>query len=116
MLDTVGRIGGQIAQLLLMCDRHDIGISIDSEPDPLSARVFIYDNYPGGIGLSTPLYDRRREVVQQAYALVTACACLQGCPACVGPILAAGEQEDYTPKEAARIVLSLLRGESCNGS
>ena len=30
-------------------------------------------------------------IVRQAYALVTACGCLYGCPACVGPILAAGE-------------------------
>ena len=73
--------------------------------------VFLYDNYPGGVGLSTPLYDRRREVVQQAYDLVTACTCLYGCPTCVGPILAAGESDGPTPKEAARLVLSLLTGE-----
>jgi DEAD/DEAH box helicase domain-containing protein len=78
--------------------------------------VFLYDNYPGGIGLSTPLYDRRREVVQQAYSLVTACACLYGCPACVGPILAAGESDGPPPKEAARLVLSLLTGESSDGA
>jgi len=78
--------------------------------------VFLYDNYPGGIGLSTPLYDRRREVVQQAYALVTACACAYGCPACIGPILSGAEQGDDTPKEAARLVLSLLTGESACGS
>jgi DEAD/DEAH box helicase domain-containing protein len=70
--------------------------------------VFLYDNYPGGIGLSTPLYDKRRAVVQQAYDLVTACACTDGCPACVGPILSAGEPDSHTPKEAARLVLALL--------
>jgi DEAD/DEAH box helicase domain-containing protein len=78
--------------------------------------VFLYDNYPGGIGLSTPLYDRRREVVQQAYDLVSACACLYGCPACVGPILAAGESDGPTPKEAARLVLALLTGKGCDGA
>ncbi len=49
----------QVAQLLLMCDRHDIGISIDSgdhDADPLFARIFVYDNYPGGIGFSVPLF------------------------------------------------------------
>ena len=133
-----------VAALLMMAELHDLGRAVGNsdatwfatvgverrgqphvfgangiEPQELrhfQPTVFLYDNYPGGIGLSTPLYDRRREVVQQAYTLVTACACLQGCPACVGPILAAGEQDDYTPKEAARIVLSLLTGESCNGS
>src|SRR6185369_11827877 len=69
----------QVAQLLLMCDRHDIGISIESgfanresgagnrsisfTPNsesqivtPDNVRVFIYDNYPGGIGFSEPLF------------------------------------------------------------
>jgi len=55
-------------------------------------------------------------VGQQAYDLVTACSCLYGCPACVGPILAAGESDGPTPKEAARLVLALLTGESSDGA
>ncbi|MBM3225202.1 MAG: DEAD/DEAH box helicase [Candidatus Tectomicrobia bacterium] len=78
--------------------------------------VFLYDNYPGGIGLSMPLYDLRRTVVQQAYDLVTACACHTGCPTCVGPILAVDEQESLTPKASACLVLSLLTGESEDGA
>lgn len=78
--------------------------------------VFLYDNYPGGIGLSTPLYDRRDAVVQQAYDLVNACACAYGCPACVGPVLAPGEEAGPTPKEAARLVLALLSGGRPYGS
>src|SRR5206468_5797625 len=42
----------QVAQLLLMCDGHDIGISLDM--DEQNPRVFVYDNYPGGIGFSQP--------------------------------------------------------------
>ena len=61
----------QVAQLLLMCDRHDIGISIDSEgesenpaePAVTRARIFVYDNYPGGIGFSAPLYRMHRELL-----------------------------------------------------
>jgi DEAD/DEAH box helicase domain-containing protein len=32
-----------------------------------------------------------------------------GCPACVGPVLAADEQRAHTPKAAALAVLALLR-------
>src|SRR3954466_15104078 len=65
----------QVAQLLLMWDGQDIGISIGTgddgpaeTPDPARAasrrtlaelvepRVFVYDNYPGGIGFSEPLF------------------------------------------------------------
>jgi DEAD/DEAH box helicase domain-containing protein len=85
-------------------------------PRHFQPTVFLYDNYPGGIGLSTPLYDRRHAVVQQAWELVTACACAYGCPGCVGPILASGEQDGATPKRAASLVLSLLAGEKSRGS
>jgi DEAD/DEAH box helicase domain-containing protein len=91
----------QVAQLLLMCDRQDIGISIGSgehgeqtdltrmgEPTTLSdePRIFIYDNYPGGIGFSAPLFAMDRELRQRTRELIAACECQQGCPGCVGPI------------------------------
>jgi DEAD/DEAH box helicase domain-containing protein len=50
----------QVAQLLLMCDGHDVGISLDTEAE--SPRVFVYDNYPGGIGLSEPLFRMHHEL------------------------------------------------------
>ncbi|MGE0080640.1 MAG: DEAD/DEAH box helicase [Thiohalomonadaceae bacterium] len=72
--------------------------------------VFLYDNYPGGVGLSTPLYEQRHEVVQAAQALVSACDCRFGCPSCVGPILASDEERGYSPKAAALRVLELFHG------
>ena len=80
----------QVAQLLLMCDRHDIGISIDtgetdadgSEP----AAIFIYDNYPGGIGFSEPLFRMHDELLDGTRRLIAECECENGCPGCVGPI------------------------------
>jgi len=74
--------------------------------------VFLYDNYPGGVGLSAPLFDQRRELVEQARGLVAACGCRYGCPACIGPILASDEQRGYSPKAMALQVLELL----CDGS
>jgi DEAD/DEAH box helicase domain-containing protein len=74
----------QIAQLLLMCDRHDIGISIDTE-DPFSVRIFVYDNYPGGIGFSEPLFRMHAELLEGTRRLIAECECESGCPGCVGP-------------------------------
>jgi DEAD/DEAH box helicase domain-containing protein len=70
--------------------------------------VFLYDNYPGGVGLSAPLFDRRDNVLAQSRALVADCGCRYGCPACVGPILASDEQRGYSPKAAALTILDLL--------
>ncbi len=96
----------QVAQLLLMCDRHDIGISIDTESGsaPLSARVFIYDNYPGGIGFSEPLFRMHRELVDGTRRLIAECECENGCPGCVGPVGYTGP----LAKTAALRILDLL--------
>jgi DEAD/DEAH box helicase domain-containing protein len=95
----------QVAQLLLMCDRHDIGISIGSGEQsvpveesmaltrgghpvslPDEPRVFVYDNYPGGIGFSAPLFGMHDELLARTSDLIARCECEHGCPACVGPV------------------------------
>ena len=91
----------QVAQLLLMCDRHDIGLAIHGEegqPSPTTSdrsagatgeddpTIFIYDNYPGGIGFSEPLFGLHDRLLSHTRALIERCPCEAGCPACVGPI------------------------------
>ena len=87
----------QVAQLLLMCDRHDIGISIGGHGDdgtvpreaaerPAEPRIFIYDNYPGGIGFSEPLFRLHHELLAATHRLIASCECEFGCPTCVGPL------------------------------
>ncbi|WP_026279578.1 DEAD/DEAH box helicase [Thioalkalivibrio sp. ALgr3] len=70
--------------------------------------VFLYDNYPGGVGLSSPLFDARVRVVRDALALIRNCGCAHGCPACIGPILASDEVRGFSPKQAALTVLEAL--------
>jgi DEAD/DEAH box helicase domain-containing protein len=76
---------------------------------PFRPTLYLYDNYPGGIGISAPLFDLRRQVIQRSTELVAQCACKHGCPACVGPVLAADDRR-RSPKDAALKVLALLRG------
>ena len=71
--------------------------------------VYLYDNFPGGVGLSEPLWQRQAELVARARELVAACDCSSGCPACVGPVLASEEAKTLaTPKQLALQVLGLL--------
>jgi DEAD/DEAH box helicase domain-containing protein len=72
--------------------------------------LFLYDNYPGGIGLSEPLFDAADALVRDALDLVAACACSAGCPACVGPVLPGDGERIVTPRQAALAVLKLLAG------
>jgi DEAD/DEAH box helicase domain-containing protein len=104
----------QVAQLLLMCDGHDIGISIDSGETETGAgsatspqTIFVYDNYPGGIGFSAPLYQVHDELLAGARRLIVECQCENGCPGCVGPI---GNTGPLAKVAALRILNGLLRG------
>ncbi len=72
--------------------------------------LFLYDNYPGGIGLSAPLFDAADALVRDALDLVAACGCNAGCPACVGPVLPGDGERSVTPRQAALAVLDLLAG------
>src|SRR5262249_55654172 len=122
-----------VAQLLLMCDGHDIGLSIDGQPSlpdmrgasagqagdrnrprrPAEAglqagdggNIFIYDNYPGGIGFSRPLYEMHGLLLERTRELISGCPCESGCPSCVGP---EGHTGPHAKAVASRILETLL--------
>ncbi len=86
------------------------GVELDAETQArFRPAVFLYDHYPGGVGISAPLYGQCQRVVRDAHALVSACGCVHGCPSCVGPILASDEVRGFSPRAAALTVLELLR-------
>ena len=70
--------------------------------------LFLYDNHPGGMGLAAPLYEIRRELIERTIALVGDCACAEGCPACVGPVIAAAKRPARTSRQSALAILRLL--------
>jgi DEAD/DEAH box helicase domain-containing protein len=117
-----------VSPIFLMCDVHDIGVSIGDNstgesipPKDLRAKIpplqgpvyaemdfepniFIYDNYPGGIGLSPTLFDLGKKLLEYCLKTVRACPCANGCPSCVGPTNESGEKA----KEVALVILSRL--------
>jgi DEAD/DEAH box helicase domain-containing protein len=86
----------------------DIDLLGEGAHDRFVPTVYLYDNYPGGVGQSEPLWRRQRELVVRARELVQRCDCRSGCPACVGPVLAVHEDADTSPKGLALGVLVAL--------
>ena len=114
-----------VAQLLLMCDAHDIGLSVDggsldrssrtggtaNAPESVSPEpnVFIYDNYPGGIGFSRPLYEMHHLLLERTRDLIDGCPCGSGCPSCVGP---EGNTGPHAKQVASQILAGLLASQT----
>ncbi len=98
-----------VAALLLMCDPRDLSIALtENSPGDLTAfepNLYLYDNYPGGIGGSAPLFQMTDKLLKGAQALIAECPCESGCPGCVGPV---GEIGDKGKEVAKRILGALL--------
>jgi DEAD/DEAH box helicase domain-containing protein len=98
-----------IGSLLVMCDPHDLGVSITEDISgglkTFEPNLFLYDNYPGGIGQSAALYKLTRPLLEGAAKLLASCKCETGCPSCVGPI---GEVGERGKEVAGRILAELL--------
>jgi len=92
-----------------MCDPRDLGVSLTEDIagsiQVFEPNLYLYDNYPGGIGQSAPLFKLTRRLLEGAKALLGSCACETGCPSCVGPI---GEVGDRGKEVAARILQELV--------
>jgi len=101
-----------VAQLLLMCDQRDVGLSVNAGDDlsvPAEGgdtpRIFLYDAFPGGIGFSAPLFDMHHELLARTRALIEGCDCENGCPTCVGPV---GETGPLAKSVALRLLQHLV--------
>jgi DEAD/DEAH box helicase domain-containing protein len=84
-----------VAAVLLMCDPRDIGVAVSDDSAASGVyepNLYLYDNYPGGIGQSEPLYRMCGRLLREARALIERCPCEAGCPSCVGPIGEIGER------------------------
>ena len=70
--------------LSFLCDRRDIGgLSTPQHPHTDCATVFIYDGYPGGVGLTEHAYERVVDLMERTLGMLRDCPCESGCPACV---------------------------------
>jgi DEAD/DEAH box helicase domain-containing protein len=77
---------GTIAMMPLhvVCDRWDLGgISTPAHPQVPQPVIFVYDGYPGGVGLTQKAYETMEELLTTTFEMVRDCGCEEGCPSCV---------------------------------
>lgn len=120
---------GSVATLLMMCDRRDLGTAVGERPPSAASEInwedfavpanrseakeffepnlYLYDAYPGGIGISEPLYRACDTLLDRTLELINACPCESGCPSCVGPT---ADRSERTKEVALEILRRLCQG------
>jgi len=97
-----------ILPLFALCDRNDIGgVSTPGHPDTGRAQIFIYDAYPGGIGIAEKGFDLVEELWQATLGAIAECPCQEGCPSCIQSPKC-GNNNKPLDKKAAQILLEGL--------
>ncbi len=75
-----------VAPLFLMSDKRDLGVAVEARsPYDGKPTLYIYDSYPGGVGLAERVYGLLKELFKASFDLLSSCPCEDGCPGCVGP-------------------------------
>ena len=96
--------------LFALCDRNDIGgVSTPLHIDTGRAQIFIYDAYPGGIGIAEKGFDMIAELWQATLRIINECPCQEGCPSCIQSPKC-GNNNKPLDKKAARMLLEGLLG------
>lgn len=109
-LRAVANLLNNIAPVFLMCDPSDIrAVSRLRSPFSEQPTIFLYDNFPGGIGLSYKLFHYPLPALEAALERVSQCPCQNGCPSCVGTALEVGENAARHAKTILRYLIGNMK-------
>lgn len=98
--------------LFAMCDRWDIGgLSTAEHADTGKPQIFIYDGFPGGIGITEKGFEILESLWRATLDAIKACPCESGCPSCVQSPKC-GNNNEPLDKRGAVVLLRGLLGES----
>ncbi len=105
-----------ILPLFAMCDRWDIGgLSTPRHPDTDAAQVFIYDGFPGGVGIAEKGFELLTELWAATLDVVRGCPCEAGCPSCVQSPKCGNFNQPLDKRAAITILRRLLAGQASRG-
>ena len=96
-----------VAPLYLMCAPKDISVVYQVKaPITDKPTIFLYDSFPGGVGLSEKAFQMQELLLEHALKIAEGCSCDCGCPSCVGPVIEVGESGKA---DACALLKELLR-------
>ncbi len=85
LLLGIANVLNHVVPLHMMCDKNDIHVAPQIKANHTGlATIFLYDHYPGGIGLAEAMYKNFEQVRESAKNMIEKCPCESGCPSCIG--------------------------------
>ncbi len=85
-LISLANVIPQVASLFLMSDPRDLrAVSQVKAPFTELPTLYLYDNFPGGVGYSEKIFHIYRDIMKAVRKVITDCSCAEGCPSCIGP-------------------------------
>ncbi|HEV2280968.1 MAG TPA: DEAD/DEAH box helicase [bacterium] len=96
--------------LFAMCDRWDIGgVSYPVHPETGRATIFIYDGYPGGVGVTEKGYELLDGLLARTLEVIESCPCEAGCPSCIQSPKCGNLNEPLDKQAAVHLLRGLTR-------
>lgn len=92
----------------IICDPSDVdALVLPAGPDGPRPHLYLFDDYPGGLGIAAEVFLCWRPMLEAALARIEGCTCNEdrGCPVCV---LRYGAWHEAPSKLAARYLLLVL--------
>ncbi len=84
VLHAIEHVMVALTPVVAPCDVRDIGgVSYPQHEELGKPAVFLYDGYPGGVGICEAAYDALPALLAHARERLATCPCEFGCPACV---------------------------------
>ena len=108
-LHAAEHAGIGVLPLFAMADRWDIGgVSTALSMDTGLPTVFIYDGYPGGIGIAERGFARCEDHLAATLEVVANCPCESGCPSCVQSPKCGNGNDPLDKAGAVRLMRTIL--------
>ena len=97
---------------IVLCSRWDVGgVSIDMDSLYRKPMIYIYDGFPGGIGLAEKAQKNVMALLEDTLSMIQACPCKAdtGCPSCVQSPKCGNGNQPMSKKAAIKILSMILQ-------
>ncbi|MFA9455438.1 DEAD/DEAH box helicase [Halalkalibacter sp. AB-rgal2] len=85
VLTGLAQLIQHVAPVFVMCDQHDLHVIPQIKADHNHCpTIFVYDRYPGGIGLAKDVFTNLHTILNHISNAIHRCTCRTGCPSCIG--------------------------------